>query len=264
MLHSVAPDWNIYLHHHNFFSCSCFKSFKKEENLYSTIRMKDIRANFVCTICSETFTRRPTGERHSLNLHSGMAPIVRLIDYIVGRIEGRYQPSNPLLFRRKNKYMHRKNNSMSIDNCKNEKTVNEVSSQFTVMPDKTKESSQSMTRGSFKFGHKQDLFDIPTDNVGPKTDNIKDANQRSSHWSQTREVVYQKPSSSSYVTRDSRYLDKLVKFQEFATLVQKHYSKDTAKELIICASMLGPQNWERGGWIDETLDFLRKFDRPVT
>ena len=154
---------------------------------------------------------------------------------------------------------------MSIDNCKNEKTVNEVSSQFTVMPDKTKESSQSMTRGgNFKFGHKQDLFDIPTDNVGPKTDNIKDANQRSLHWSQTREVVYQKPSSSSYVTRDSRYLDKLVKFQEFATLVQKHYSKDTAKEFIICASMLGPQNWERGGWIDETLDFLRKFDRPVT
>jgi hypothetical protein len=222
--------------------------------------MKDI--NFVCTICSETFTRRPTGERHSTNLHSGMAPIVRLIDYIVGRIEGRYKPSNPLLFRRKNKYMHRKNNPTSIDNCKNEKTVNEVSSQFTVMPDKTKESSQSMTRGSFK--HKQDLFDTPTDNVGPKTDNIKDANQRSSHWSQGQEAVYQKPSSSSYTISDSRYSGKIVKLQELATLLQKHWPKDTAKELIICASMLGPQNWEQGGWIDETLDFLRNFDRLIT
>jgi hypothetical protein len=228
--------------------------------------MKDIRANFVCTLCSETFTRRPSGERHNLNLHSGMAPIVRLIDYIIGRIEGRYHPSNPLLFRRKNKYMHRKNNSQSRDNYKNEKTVNEVSSQFTVMPDKTKESSQSITSGgNFKFGHKQDLFDIPTDNVGPKTDNIKDANQSKSHWSERQEAVYQKPSSSSYATSDSQYLDKIAKFQEFATLLQKHCSKDEAKELIICASTLrSPQNWEQGGWIDKKLDFLRNFDRLVT
>jgi hypothetical protein len=106
-----------------------------------------------------------------------MAPIVRFIDYIVGRIEGRYQPSNPLLFRRKNNDIHRKNNSLSLDNCKNAKTVNEVSSRFTIMPDKTKESSQSITRGSFRFGYKQDALDVSTDNIGPKTDSIKDANQ---------------------------------------------------------------------------------------
>jgi hypothetical protein len=226
--------------------------------------MKDIRANYVCTLCSETFTRRPSGERHNLNLHSGMAPIVRFIDYIIGRIEGRYQPSDPLLFRHKNKYTHRKNNSSSMDNCRNEKTVNEVSSRFTVMPDKTKESSQSMTRNNFKFGHKQDLLDIPTDNVGPKADNIKAANQSKSHWSQRQEAVYQKPSSSSYGTSDSRYLDKIAKVQEFATLVRKLYPKDSAKELIIWASTLGPQNWEQDGWIEEKLVFLRNLDRPVT
>ena len=45
-----------------------------------------------------------------------------------------------------------------MDNYKSEKTVNEVSSQFTVMHDKTKESSQSMIRGgNFGFGYKQDL-----------------------------------------------------------------------------------------------------------
>jgi hypothetical protein len=217
--------------------------------------MKDIRANYICTLCSQTFTRRLSGERHNLNLHSGMAPIVRFIDYIVGRIEGRYHPSNPLLFRRKNKYTHRKNNSQSMDNCKNEKTVNEVSSRFTVMPDKTKESSQSITNeGNFGFGYKQDLLDIPTDNFGPKTDSIKDTNRRNSHWSQGQEAVYQKPSSYSYGAHDSKHLGKVVKF---ATLVQKHYSKDTAKELIICASTLGLQNWEEGGCIDEMIAFLR-------
>ena len=187
-----------------------------------------------------------------------MAPIVRFIDYIVGRIEGRYQPSNPLLFRRKNNDIHRKNNSLSLDNCKNAKTVKEVSSRFTIMPDKTKESSQSITRGSFRFGYKQDALDVSTDNIGPKTDSIKDANQSKSHWSQRQEAAYQKTSSSSYGIPDSRYLDKIAKFQEFATLVQKHYSKD----LIICANTLSPR--EQDGWIEEKLVFLRNFDRLVT
>ena len=192
--------------------------------------MKDIKANYVCTLCSQTFTRKLSGERHNLNLHSGMAPIVKFIDYIVGRIEGRYHPSNPLLFRCKNKYMHKKNSTLPMDNYKNEKTVNEVSSQFTVMPDKTKESSQSMTRGgNFEFGYKQDPADVSTDNFGPRIDNIRDTNQSKSNWSQRREAVYQKPSSSSYATSDSQYLDKIGKLQEFATLLQKHCPKDTAK-----------------------------------
>jgi hypothetical protein len=225
--------------------------------------MKDIRANYVCTLCSETFTRKPSGDRHNLNLHSGMAPIVRFIDYIVGRIEGRYQPSNPLLFRRKNNVIHRENNSLSLDNCKNAKKVNEISSRFTIMPDKTKESSQSITESNFRFGYKQDPLDVSTDNIEPKTDSIKDANQSKSHWSQSQrqEEVYQKTSSSSYGIPVSRYLDKIAKFQQFATLVKKHYSKDTAKELIICASGLrSPQNWEQDGWIEEMLVFLRNLD----
>jgi hypothetical protein len=188
-----------------------------------------------------------------------MASIVRFIDYIVGRIDGRYQPSNLLLFRRKNKYIQRKNNSSSLDNCKNAKIVNGDSSRFTIMPNKTKES---VIRGSFRFGYKQDPLDVSTD-IRSKTDSTKDANQNKSHWSERREEVYPKTSSSSYGTPDSRYLDKIAKFQEFATLVQKHYSKDTAKERIICASTLGPQNWEQGGWIEEKLVFLRNFERAI-
>ena len=110
---------------------------------------------------------------------------------------------------------------------------------------------------------KQDPPDVSTDNIGPKTDNIKDANQSKSDWSQMQEAVYEKTSFSSYGIPDSRYLDKIAKFQEFATLVQKHYPEDTAKELIICASKLGPQNWDHGGWIEGKLVFLRNLDRVV-
>jgi hypothetical protein len=47
------------------------------------------------------------------------------------------------------------------------------------------------------------------------------------------------------------------------TTVQKYYSKDTAKKLIICTSMRGAQNWEQDGWIDEKIALLRNFERLV-
>ena len=50
--------------------------------------------NYVCTVCSKTHTRKPSVERHSdNNNHSGTAPFVRFIDYIIGRIEGRSLPA---------------------------------------------------------------------------------------------------------------------------------------------------------------------------
>ncbi|MDQ3837673.1 MAG: hypothetical protein M3297_00215 [Thermoproteota archaeon] len=207
--------------------------------------MNTIRANYVCTLCSQTFTRKHSGKRHNIDLHLGIAPIVRFMDYVIGRVEGRYQPSDPLLYRRRNK----------IINLNKAETVKEVSpSRFTVIPDKTKESSQN----DFGLGHKQDPFDIPLDNVRSKMDGIKETNQSRSQWSQGQGAVYQKKTLlSSYETSSSQYLDRIVKFQEFANLVQRHYSKDTAKELMICASTLS----EPDGWIEEKLVFLRNYDK---
>ena len=212
--------------------------------------MKDIRANYVCTVCSQTFTRKYRGKIHSINLHLGMAPIVRLIDYIIGRIEGHYQPSDPLLYRRRNKIMNRKNAN----------TVNEVSpSRFTIMPDKTKESSQN----DFRFDHKHDSFDVSLNNIRPKMDSIEETNQSRIHWDQRKEAVYQKIPPPSYKTSASQRLGSIVKLQEFAYLVQKHSSKDrdAAKELLCCANMLGPEELEQDGWIDSALVFLRNYDK---
>jgi hypothetical protein len=57
--------------------------------------------NFVCTICSQSFTRRWRGRVHNNDIHAGLAKIVRLVDYIIGRINGEYLPSDPSLYRRK-------------------------------------------------------------------------------------------------------------------------------------------------------------------
>lgn len=56
--------------------------------------------NFVCTICSQTFTRMWRGKVHNTNLHGGQSQIVRLIDYMIGRLNGLYLPNNPSDYRK--------------------------------------------------------------------------------------------------------------------------------------------------------------------
>ena len=56
------------------------------------------KINYVCSTCSETFTRKASGLRHNLNLHFGTASVVRLIDYVIGRSSGQYLPSDPREF----------------------------------------------------------------------------------------------------------------------------------------------------------------------
>jgi hypothetical protein len=68
--------------------------------------MKNNNKSYVCTICSQDFTRKGSGRRHNANLHSGTATIVRYIDYIIGRTSGHYLPSDPLLYRNKKKKKH--------------------------------------------------------------------------------------------------------------------------------------------------------------
>ena len=41
--------------------------------------------NYVCTICSQTFTRKWRGMVHNNNIHAGIAKVVRLIDYMIGK-----------------------------------------------------------------------------------------------------------------------------------------------------------------------------------
>ncbi|MGC2684689.1 MAG: hypothetical protein WA323_22745 [Candidatus Nitrosopolaris sp.] len=62
------------------------------------------RPSYVCTICSEYFTRKYSAKRHNQNLHNGAAEIVRLIDYLAGRSSGQYTPNNPFWYKHNNPY----------------------------------------------------------------------------------------------------------------------------------------------------------------
>ena len=61
--------------------------------------------NYVCTLCSQTFTRRWRASVHNTNIHEGLAKTVRLIDYIIGRANGEYMPSDPSWYRRPNRHV---------------------------------------------------------------------------------------------------------------------------------------------------------------
>lgn len=72
---------------------------------------------FVCATCSQDFTRRYSGNRHNLHIHSGKGLIIRFLDYIVGRVNGQYAAADPLLYRRNkgNKFRYSSSNVVNAD-----------------------------------------------------------------------------------------------------------------------------------------------------
>src|SRR5215472_16763894 len=53
------------------------------------------RPNYVCTVCTEHFTRKYSAKRHNLNIHDNRSEIVSYIEYMVGRSAGKYLASHP-------------------------------------------------------------------------------------------------------------------------------------------------------------------------
>jgi transposase-like protein len=47
---------------------------------------------YVCSTCGQDFTRKYNANRHNQNIHFGKAEIVRFLEYLVGRISGKYLP----------------------------------------------------------------------------------------------------------------------------------------------------------------------------
>jgi hypothetical protein len=224
--------------------------------------------NYVCASCSQTFTRKSSGERHRKNNNLGSAAIVRFMDYLIGRLEGRYQTGDPSLHRRRKKdTKNQANNSFSLENYKNAKMINEISkSRFTIFPGVTiEESSQYVTRGDSKVDNNETRDPAtnksPTENQ-PNLNLIEDGIE-SKFQSNGREeaTAFQRDLSHSDRTSSSVLSGKTVKFQEFSVLVQKYYSKDNAKDILTCVNMnyLAGSNWD--DWMDTNLVFLRSIHK---
>ena len=53
------------------------------------------KQKYVCITCGRGFTRRTSGNRHNLNLHSGMSKIVESSLYYIGISQGKYPTPDP-------------------------------------------------------------------------------------------------------------------------------------------------------------------------
>ena len=74
------------------------------------------RPNYVCTTCSEHFTRKYSAKRHNLTVHhNNGGEIVPLLEYLVRRSSGRYQASHPSWYRRSEKSIHKFGRAMVAD-----------------------------------------------------------------------------------------------------------------------------------------------------
>ena len=74
------------------------------------------RPTYVCTTCSEHFTRKYSAKRHNLTVHhNNGGEIVRLVEYLVGRSSGKYQASHPSWYRPSEKSIHKFGRAMIAD-----------------------------------------------------------------------------------------------------------------------------------------------------
>lgn len=69
--------------------------------------MKQRKKNWVCILCSQTFTRKSSAKRHNGNLHYNNASYIRILDYEIGRIQGIYHASDPAFYKKDRHVNHR-------------------------------------------------------------------------------------------------------------------------------------------------------------
>src|SRR5215469_14980257 len=72
---------------------------------------------YVCTTCSEHFTRKYSAKRHNITVYGNRGKIVPLIEFLVGRNSGRYQASHPFWHprARNEKHIHNFGRAMIAD-----------------------------------------------------------------------------------------------------------------------------------------------------
>jgi TPP-dependent pyruvate/acetoin dehydrogenase alpha subunit len=58
------------------------------------------RVTYVCTTCSQHFTTKYSAKRHNI-IAAHRGEIVTLVEYLMGRLSGRYQASHPSWYRKR-------------------------------------------------------------------------------------------------------------------------------------------------------------------
>jgi hypothetical protein len=80
--------------------------------------------SWVCALCSQHFTRKYSAKKHNFELHADTGTIVRFMDYIIGRIDGKFLPDDPSrYYRRRSKWSSQVGAGPQIANPRQDKTI---------------------------------------------------------------------------------------------------------------------------------------------
>lgn len=114
--------------------------------------------SWVCAVCSQHFTRKYNAKKHNFELHAEKGTVVRFMDYIIGRIDGKFLPDDPSrYYRRTTKWSSQVGSGPQIESPSQDKTI----------ADSTYGRTFSMPSDIYKKPGDNSQIDFHTTNDGP-------------------------------------------------------------------------------------------------
>ena len=136
--------------------------------------VKQKSKTWVCTICSQSFTRNFSAKRHDINLHGGNGEYVRYMDYEIGRVQGKYYQNDPAFFKKYSYNYGIPNVNKPTPNFGSEFTQSDIPNVNKPTPNFGSEFTQSdipnVNKPTPNFGSEFTQSDIP--NVNKPTPNF--------------------------------------------------------------------------------------------
>jgi hypothetical protein len=182
------------------------------------------KITWVCATYAQHFTRAYGADRHNNNLHEGKGTVVRLLDYIVGRINGQFLPNDPLAYRRK-KGKDKKRNPLfgsnhdsSYNNSFRPKviadSVDDMLSYENIMS-----NPPSKINGAYNSDSKYD------------DDNI---NERSYHSNRVSQPLHKVDNVDNRLLSSptDKLVERRLKLEEFKMLLNKYYAQQNASQIL--------------------------------
>lgn len=186
-------------------------------------------SKWICAICGEDFTRMPSAKRHNNNLHPSGAMIVRPIEYIIGRLIGKFPvPLDPLSYRR-----------------------NKKSQMNAFGPNYHSESILDMKEDQGYYGN---VRQQPKDNDNKNLFYLDSDSQNTTKPHKLKEPEHYKSSGSL-----AKLVETKLKVEELKMLLYKYHPAWKASQLLEYVLYLVGQGDH--DFLDERLTWLRNIDR---
>ncbi|MGC2428558.1 MAG: hypothetical protein WA421_16100 [Nitrososphaeraceae archaeon] len=205
------------------------------------------RITWVCATCAQHFTREYGANRHNSNLHEGKGTVVRLLDYMVGRINGQFLPNDPSSYRRKkgkekkrnllfgSNHDSNNNNSLGIKTIA-DSTDGILSYENMIPKPPSKTNSTCHSNNTYQRPYDSNRVSQPLHKVDENDDN-------------------QLPSSPA-----DKLFQRRLKLEEFKILLNKYYSPQNAGQFLARMTYMVIQEND-DDILDKQLTFLRNIGK---